>query len=68
MDAGRGSARRAHARVANLRRDGLHKLTTRLAATHATVVIEDLNVSGMLPTGGSRSTSPTPDSPSYGDN
>ncbi|GIE88585.1 IS607 family element RNA-guided endonuclease TnpB [Actinoplanes regularis] len=39
---------RAHTRVANLRRDGLHKLTTRLAGTHATVVVEDLNVIGML--------------------
>jgi putative transposase len=39
---------RAHARVGNLRRDGLHKLTTRLAAAHGTVVVEDLNVSGML--------------------
>ncbi|MFG2045796.1 IS607 family element RNA-guided endonuclease TnpB, partial [Dactylosporangium sp. NPDC048998] len=39
---------RAHARVANLRRDGLHKFTTRLAATYATVVVEDLNVTGML--------------------
>jgi len=46
----RASARlsRAHARVANLRRDGLHKLTTRLAATYGTVVVEDLNVAGML--------------------
>jgi len=39
---------RAHARVAHLRRDGLHKLTTRLARGHATVVVEDLNVAGML--------------------
>jgi putative transposase len=39
---------RAHARVGNLRRDGLHKLTTRLASTHGTIVVEDLNVSGML--------------------
>ncbi|SDT01545.1 IS607 family element RNA-guided endonuclease TnpB [Actinoplanes derwentensis] len=39
---------RTHARVANLRRDGLHKLTTRLATTYATVVVEDLNVTGML--------------------
>ncbi|WP_405090013.1 IS607 family element RNA-guided endonuclease TnpB [Micromonospora sp. NBC_01392] len=39
---------RAHARVANLRRDGLHKLTTRLAREHGTVVVEDLNVAGML--------------------
>ncbi|GAB3813420.1 IS607 family element RNA-guided endonuclease TnpB [Micromonospora zhanjiangensis] len=46
----RASARlgRAHARVANLRRDGLHKLTTRLAREHGTVVVEDLNVAGML--------------------
>jgi putative transposase len=34
--------------VGNLRRDGLNKLTTRLAVTHGTVVVEDLNVSGML--------------------
>jgi putative transposase len=39
---------RTHARVANLRRDGLHNLTTRIAAEHATVVVEDLNVTGML--------------------
>jgi IS605 OrfB family transposase len=46
----RASARlaHAHARVANLRRDGLHKLTTRLAREHGTVVVEDLNVTGML--------------------
>jgi IS605 OrfB family transposase len=46
----RASARlgRAHARVSNLRRDRLHKLTTRLATTYGTVVIEDLNVTGML--------------------
>jgi putative transposase len=42
------SLRRAHARVANLRRDGLHKLTTRLARQYATIVVEDLNVAGML--------------------
>ncbi len=39
---------RAHARVAHLRRDGLHKLTTRLAREHGTLVVEDLNVAGML--------------------
>lgn len=38
----------AHVRVANLRRDGLHKLTTRLASTYGTVVVEDLHVAGML--------------------
>ena len=35
-------------RVADLRRDGLHKLTTRLAGGYGTVVVEDLNVAGML--------------------
>src|SRR5262249_52512926 len=44
----RASLGRAHARAANLRRDGLHKLTTRLAREHATIVVEDLNVTGML--------------------
>lgn len=38
----------AHARVANLRRDGLHKLTTRLTREHGTIVVEDLNVAGMV--------------------
>jgi putative transposase len=42
------SRSRAHARVANLRRDGLHKLTTALAAEYGTVVVEDLNVAGMV--------------------
>ncbi len=37
-----------HTRVANSRRDGLHKLTTRLVAEHDTIVVEDLNVAGML--------------------
>jgi IS605 OrfB family transposase len=39
---------RLHARVANLRRDGLHKLTTSLARGYGTVVVEDLNIAGML--------------------
>jgi putative transposase len=39
---------RAYARVANLRRDGLHKLTSTLAAEYATIVVEDLNVAGMV--------------------
>ncbi len=38
---------RAHARVSAARTDGLHKLTTRLATTYGTVVIEDLNIAGM---------------------
>lgn len=39
---------RLHQRVADLRRDGLHKLTTTLAGRFGTVVVEDLNVAGML--------------------
>ncbi|MDX3658772.1 IS607 family element RNA-guided endonuclease TnpB [Streptomyces sp. ID05-26A] len=39
---------RLHSAITNARRDGLHKLTTRLVRTHGTVVIEDLNVAGML--------------------
>jgi len=39
---------RLHTAVRNARRDGLHKLTTRLARTHGTIVIENLNVAGML--------------------
>ncbi|MCX4908583.1 IS607 family element RNA-guided endonuclease TnpB [Streptomyces sp. NBC_00878] len=38
---------RIHHRVANLRADTIHKLTTRLAAEYGTVVVEDLNVAGM---------------------
>ncbi|MGW8884697.1 IS607 family element RNA-guided endonuclease TnpB [Streptomyces sp. NPDC055749] len=36
-----------HHRVANLREDTIHKLTTRLASEYGTVVVEDLNVAGM---------------------
>jgi putative transposase len=36
-----------HAKVARLRSDGLHKLTTRLAVTYGTVVVEDLAVKAM---------------------
>jgi putative transposase len=39
---------RVHYRVANLRADALHKLTTTITAQYATVVVEDLNVAGML--------------------
>jgi putative transposase len=39
---------RVHARAANLRRDGLHKLTTALATQHGAVVVERLNVAGLL--------------------
>ncbi|MHA5053029.1 IS607 family element RNA-guided endonuclease TnpB [Streptomyces sp. SD15] len=36
-----------HHRVANLREDTLHKMTTRLACEYGTIVVEDLNVAGM---------------------
>ncbi|MGH8002688.1 MAG: RNA-guided endonuclease InsQ/TnpB family protein [Brasilonema sp.] len=39
---------RQHRRVASIRNDYLHKITTYLAKNHVEVVIEDLNVSGML--------------------
>jgi putative transposase len=39
---------RAHARAAHIRRDAMHKLTTALARTHGTIVVERLNVAGML--------------------
>ncbi|MDJ0716332.1 MAG: RNA-guided endonuclease TnpB family protein [Prochloraceae cyanobacterium] len=39
---------RLHRRIANLRKDTLHKLTTNLAKNHGQIVIEDLNVSGMM--------------------
>lgn len=39
---------RLHTAVANARREGLHQLTTRLVRTYGTIVIEDLNVAGML--------------------
>ena len=38
---------RCHRRVANVRRDTLHKLTTHLATAYGTVVIEDLAVKNM---------------------
>lgn len=38
---------RLHARIANIRRDATHKLTTRLARTFRVIGIEDLNVNGM---------------------
>ena len=39
---------RQHARIANIRADFTHKLTTRLCRENQTVVIEDLHVKGML--------------------
>ena len=37
-----------HARIANIRRDALHKLTTRLTSEFDIIVIENLNVKGMM--------------------
>ncbi len=39
---------RVHVRVANVRADALHKVTSDLAQRYETVVAEDLNVAGML--------------------
>ncbi|MFG3590688.1 RNA-guided endonuclease InsQ/TnpB family protein [Streptomyces sp. NPDC047990] len=39
---------RAHARIRHLRKGALHKLTTGVAREYRTVVVEDLNVAGML--------------------
>jgi putative transposase len=39
---------RLHRKIANIRKDTLHKLTTYLAKNHGKVVIEALNVSGMM--------------------
>jgi putative transposase len=39
---------RAHLRVANVRKDALHQVTSLLAKTKSAVVLEDLNVSGLL--------------------
>jgi len=39
---------RLHARIANIRQDSLHQLTTDLTRRFHTVGIEDLNVSGMV--------------------
>lgn len=39
---------RLHLRIVDVRKDALHKLTTRLATEYSTICIEDLNVRGML--------------------
>jgi putative transposase len=39
---------RLHARVANIRRDSLHQLSTNITRRFHTIGIEDLNVKGML--------------------
>jgi putative transposase len=39
---------RLHARIGNLRRDGLHQLSTSITRRFHTIGVEDLNVKGML--------------------
>lgn len=39
---------RVHRRVANIRKDAIHKMTTSIAKSASVIVVEDLNVSGML--------------------
>ena len=43
----KATVRRIQARIANARRDFLHKISTTICKNHAVVVIEDLNVRGM---------------------
>ncbi|BAZ80099.1 transposase, IS607 family protein [Sphaerospermopsis kisseleviana NIES-73] len=42
---------RLHQKIANIRKDTLHKITTHISKNHAVIGIEDLNVSGMLANG-----------------
>jgi len=44
----KGKLARLHARIANIRSDALHKLTTDLTRRFHTIGIEDLNVRGMV--------------------
>jgi putative transposase len=39
---------KCHAQIANLRKETLHKITTFLCKNHAKIVVEDLNVAGLL--------------------
>ncbi|WP_367280695.1 RNA-guided endonuclease InsQ/TnpB family protein [Ferrimicrobium sp.] len=39
---------RLHARIANVRKDSIHKLTTELASNYEVICIEDVNVSGIV--------------------
>jgi putative transposase len=47
-DKARRKVARVHTRIVDRRRDFLHKVTTRLVRENQTIVIEDLNVSGMV--------------------
>jgi len=48
-----GRVRRLHARARNIRRDAMHKLTSRLAAEHSKIVVDRSNRVGQL-VGGDR--------------
>lgn len=39
---------RLHQKIANVRKDTLHKITTHISKNHTVIGIEDLNVSGMM--------------------
>ena len=43
-----GRVARTHYRIACIRRDALHKVTTYLAKSHSLIAVEDLNVQGMM--------------------
>jgi putative transposase len=45
------SMTRLHARARNVRRDAIHKLTSRLASEHGTIVVERLNARGLCRSG-----------------
>ena len=47
-DRARRRLARLHARIANMRRDSLHKLSTSITRRFHTIGIEDLNIKGML--------------------
>ncbi|WP_203237168.1 RNA-guided endonuclease InsQ/TnpB family protein [Streptomyces gilvosporeus] len=53
-----------HLRVADRRRDFLHKATTRLTRTKSAIAVETLNVNGMVKTAGLPAPSPMPGSAS----
>ncbi|GLY72443.1 hypothetical protein Airi01_007100 [Actinoallomurus iriomotensis] len=55
----RAKVARAHRKVAASRADFLHKTSARLVRDHDVIVIEDLNVKGIVLTGGSPKPSPT---------
>ncbi|HIA3994170.1 TPA: RNA-guided endonuclease InsQ/TnpB family protein [Escherichia coli] len=49
---------RLHSRIANIRRDYLHKVTTTVSKNHAMIVIEDLKVSNMSKSAAGRVSQP----------